>query len=228
MTAQELIKQNNEKRELLHVPNKVYYEQLMVYIRTKLLLSEQKTEEILMDMLDHLLEAQEDGKSAKDVFGENPKAYADDVIEQIPQEEKRDMVKFWGRMAFQLLAYYFIARGAILFTIAYFDEVPDNRIYLIPSLIQLALMIFIVWLLIRLLFRQLNKTAFDGKNAKGRWKEYVGAGLIGGLAMTLIALVNWFLPYFGPAAPFPPASSIGVGAVFLLVSWILKRTEWQS
>ncbi|WP_392454883.1 DUF1129 family protein [Chryseomicrobium aureum] len=228
MKAHELIKLNNEKRELLHVPNKVYYEQLMVYIRTKLLLSEQKSEEILMDMLDHLLEAQEDGKSAKDVFGEDPKAYADDVIEQIPQEEKRDMVKFWGRMAFQLLAYYFIARGVIMAAIAYFDEMPDDRIYLIPSLIQVGLMVFIVWLLIRLVFRQLHKTAFEEASLKSRWKEYVGAGVLGALAMAAIGLSNYFLPYFGPYAPFPPASSIGVGAIFLLTSWILKRTEWGS
>lgn len=228
MNAQDLIKQNNEKRELLHVPNKVYYEQLLVYIRTKLSLSEQKTEEVLMDMLDHLLEAQADGKSATDVFGDDPKAYADDVIEQIPDEEKRDMVKFWGRMAFQLIAYYFIARGVILFALDYFGESPDTQIYLLPSLIQLAVMIGVVWVAVRLLMRQLNKSAFNEETKTSRWKEFAGAGAVGGLGFAIIAVVNWVLPYFGPSMDFPPASSIGIGAVLLLVSWVLKRTEWSS
>ncbi|OZS77527.1 hypothetical protein CF394_09925 [Tetzosporium hominis] len=228
MNVQDLIKENNEKRELLHVPNKVYYEQLLVYIRTKLSLSEQKTEEVLMDMLDHLLEAQADGKSATDVFGDDPKAYADDVIEQIPDEEKRDMVKFWGRMAFQLIAYYFIARGVILFALDYFSESPDTQIYLLPSLIQLAVMIGVVWVAVRLLMRQLNKSAFNEETKTSRWKEFAGAGAVGGLGFAIIAVVNWVLPYFGPSMDFPPASSIGIGAVLLLVSWVLKRTEWSS
>lgn len=228
MNAQDLIKENNEKRELLHVPNKVYYEQLLVYIRTKLSLSEQKTEEVLMDMLDHLLEAQADGKSATDVFGDDPKAYADDVIEQIPDEEKRDMVKFWGRMAFQLIAYYFIARGVILFALDYFGESPDTQIYLLPSLIQLAVMIGVIWVAVRLLMRQLNKSAFNEETKTSRWKEFAGAGAVGGLGFAIIAVVNWVLPYFGPSMDFPPASSIGIGAVLLLVSWVLKRTEWRS
>ncbi|PJK16661.1 hypothetical protein CQS04_05750 [Chryseomicrobium excrementi] len=228
MNVQDLIKENNEKRELLHVPNKIYYEQLLVYIRTKLSLSEQKTEEVLMDMLDHLLEAQADGKSATDVFGDDPKAYADDVIEQIPDEEKRDMVKFWGRMAFQLIAYYFIARGVILFALDSFGEAPDTRIYLLPSLIQLAVMIGVVWIAVRLLMRQLNKAAFTEETKTSRWKEFAGAGTVGALGFAIIAVVNWVLPYFGPSMDFPPASSIGIGAVLLLVSWVLKRTEWRS
>ena len=228
MNVQDLIKENNEKRELLHVPNKVYYEQLIVYIRTKLSLSEQKTEEVLMDMLDHLLEAQADGKSATDVFGDDPKVYADDVIEQIPDEEKRDMVKFWGRMAFQLIAYYFIARGVILFALDYFGEAVDTRIYLIPSLVQLIVGITVVWVIVRILMKLLNKTAFSEESPKSRIKEFVGAGIVGGLGMTTIGVVSYFLPYFGPSMDFPPASSIGIGAVLLLVSWVLKRTEWTS
>lgn len=226
MDVKELIKQNNKKRELLHVNNQVYYEQVLLYIRTRLTLSEQKTEEILMDLLDHLLEAQEDGKSAKDVFGDDPKAYADEVIEQIPDEEKRDMVKFWGRMAFQLTGYYFIWRGIILLILAQFSVV-DEQLYFIPTLIQMALIGGLIFAAIRFIFAWINKTAFDVEGKKGRLKEYVAAGALGAGGFVLIAGINWLLPTFGPSAPFPPTSSIGVGAIFLLISWILKRTEWK-
>lgn len=224
MDAKELIKQNNEKRELLHVNNQVYYEQLLMYIRSRLLLSEQKTEEILMDLLDHLLEAQEDGKSAQDVFGDDPKAYADEVIEQIPDEEKRDMVKFWGRLAFQLAGYYFIMRGVVMLVLQQFQPV-DDRLYVIPSLIQMVLVAGLIFAGIRLVFAWINKTVFEEETTKGRWKEALAAGAIGMGGFALIAGVNWLLPTFGPSASFPPSSSIGVGAIFLLISWLLKRTE---
>ncbi|MFC4353943.1 DUF1129 family protein [Chryseomicrobium palamuruense] len=226
MDTKELIKQNNEKRELLHEPNKVYYEQVLMYIRSRLSLSEQKTEEILMDLLDHMLEAQANGKSAKVVFGENPKAYADDIIEQIPDEEKRDMVKFWGRIAFQLTGYYFIWRGIVMLILAQFTPV-DDRLYVIPTLIQMALIAALVYSGVRLIFGWINKTAFEEVTKKGRLKEVIVAGTLGALGFGLIAGVNWLLPTIGPATSFPPASSIGVGAIFLLISWILKRTEWK-
>lgn len=92
VNVKELIKQNNEKRENLNEENKNYYTDLMLYIRTKLTLSEKQAEEVLMEMLDHLLEAQEEGKTASQVFGENPQAFADELIEQLPVEEKRDML----------------------------------------------------------------------------------------------------------------------------------------
>lgn len=223
MEAKELIKQNNEKRELLHVNNLVYYEQLLMYIRSQLSLSEQKTEEILMDLLDHLLEAQADGKSAQDVFGNDPKAYADEVIEQIPDEEKRDMVKFWGSLAFQLTGYYFVMRGIVMLVLQQFQPV-DDRLYVIPTLIQMILVAGLVFAGIRLVFAWITKTVFEEETKKGRWKEYLTAGALGGGGFLLIVVVNWLLPTIGPSAPFPPASSIGVGAIFLLISWILKRT----
>ena len=37
-------------------------------------------EELLLEILDHLLEAQEDGKTAHDIFGEDLKAYCDELI----------------------------------------------------------------------------------------------------------------------------------------------------
>ena len=48
-----------------------------------------------MEMLEHLIEGQYDGKTARDIFGNDPKGYADEIISQLPPEEKRDLVKFF-------------------------------------------------------------------------------------------------------------------------------------
>lgn len=64
MNSQELIKLNNKKREKLNEENLKYYEDMLVYLRLSFLKSEQETEELLNELLDHLLEAQEEGKTS--------------------------------------------------------------------------------------------------------------------------------------------------------------------
>ena len=34
-----------------------------------------------MEMLDHLLDGQKEGKSAHDIFGDDPKRFADEIIQ---------------------------------------------------------------------------------------------------------------------------------------------------
>ncbi|WMT20250.1 hypothetical protein [Parageobacillus toebii] len=65
MNAKDLAVLNNEKRKQLNEHNRNYYEDMLVYIRSHLLLSEQQSEELLMELLDHLLEAQKHGKVRK-------------------------------------------------------------------------------------------------------------------------------------------------------------------
>lgn len=88
MDAILLIEENNRKRKLLTKENEAYYDDLLVYIRLQLILSEQQSEEVLMEMLDHLIEGQNEGKTANDIFGDDPLTFADEVIEQLPREKK--------------------------------------------------------------------------------------------------------------------------------------------
>src|SRR3954468_8826231 len=94
MNAKKLIEENNGKREMLTKENEAYYGDMLLYIRLQMLLSEQQSEEILMELLDHILEGQEEGKSAKEIFGEDPKGYANEIIQQLPRERKRTMIPF--------------------------------------------------------------------------------------------------------------------------------------
>ncbi len=86
--TEELIELNNEKREALSERNQQVYEDFLLYFRTDLRIAEQQAEELLMDILDHLLEAEKEGKTAYDLFGENPKAYAEELIAHLPREKK--------------------------------------------------------------------------------------------------------------------------------------------
>jgi DNA-binding ferritin-like protein (Dps family) len=84
MNSKELIALNNEKRELLNEENKEIYEEMLTYVRM-MNIAEHHIEEVLMDLLDHLLDAQAHGKTAYNVFGKDPKAYCDELISALPK-----------------------------------------------------------------------------------------------------------------------------------------------
>jgi hypothetical protein len=64
MTAEEMIQVNNERRKQLNEENRKYYENMLVYLRLSSI-PEKKTEELLLEMLDHLLIAQEERRRRK-------------------------------------------------------------------------------------------------------------------------------------------------------------------
>ncbi|EJQ58663.1 hypothetical protein BK735_16180 [Bacillus mycoides] len=79
MTEKEMVKLNNEKRKLLTPENEAAYGDMLIYLRFTSV-PQKQMEELLLEILDHLLEAQEDDKNAHDIFGEDLKAYCDELI----------------------------------------------------------------------------------------------------------------------------------------------------
>ncbi|MEK4708749.1 DUF1048 domain-containing protein [Bacillus sp. FSL R10-2780] len=79
MTEKEMVKLNNEKRKLLTPENEAAYVDMLIYLRFTSV-PQKQMEELLLEILDHLLEAQEDDKNAHDIFGEDLKAYCDELI----------------------------------------------------------------------------------------------------------------------------------------------------
>ena len=61
MNAQDMIELNNKKRELLTPENEVAYSDMLVYLRLSNV-PEQQVEELLLEILDHLIEAQTENK----------------------------------------------------------------------------------------------------------------------------------------------------------------------
>ncbi|HDR4506840.1 TPA: DUF1129 family protein, partial [Bacillus thuringiensis] len=79
MTEKEMVQLNNKKRKLLTPENEAAYGDMLIYLRLTSV-PQKQMEELLLEILDHLLEAQEDGKTAHDIFGEDLKAYCDELI----------------------------------------------------------------------------------------------------------------------------------------------------
>lgn len=86
MKVEQLIAQNNELREKLTTENKKYYESLLVYIRAKAVFQkEEDVETTLLEILNDLIDAQNNGQDAESYFGKNPEQLASEIIDNLPK-----------------------------------------------------------------------------------------------------------------------------------------------
>ena len=85
MKTSELVKSNATLQESLTKENNEYYGNLVIYVRAmSLFRDEKKSEELLLEVLQDILDAQNQGISAEHYFGRNPKKIADEIIKQLP------------------------------------------------------------------------------------------------------------------------------------------------
>ncbi|WP_404430348.1 DUF1129 family protein [Sutcliffiella horikoshii] len=215
-----LIEENNKKRKLLSDDNLKLYEDFLLYIRTDLRVAEHEGEELLLELLDHMLEAQHEGRPAKDLFGEDPKAYADEIIEGLPREKKRDTIPFITTILLNLMGWGAINVGLVYLILAQFVEVKDSisisslLTIFIPVLLSIAIGIKIIFALIR-------STLFQEK--KSHKKAYWKAGLYGAGSFALIMLLAWLKPDFGPSVQIVWWINVLIGLVLILSGKFIQR-----
>lgn len=224
MKAKHLIEENNRKREQLTPENEKYYSDMLIYIRLQLTLSEQQSEEVLMEMLDHLLDGQNEGKNARDIFGDDPKQYADEIILNLPKEKKREVIPFVSRLVLDLVSWMLMIRGVVILVSSQIkNEDVGSSVYLFSSLLTLALILgsiaFGVWFIFRTIQRSLfNEHASEKKNM-------VKVGFFGAISMGLIMAATMFIPEFGPSFHFSWWASILTGSVLWVIVLTLKKLE---
>lgn len=224
MKAKHLIEENNRKREQLTPENEKYYSDMLIYIRLQLTLSEQQSEEVLMEMLDHLLDGQNEGKSAWDIFGDDPKQYADEIILNLPKEKKREVIPFVSRLVLDLFSWMLMIRGvAILVGSQIKNEAVDSSVYLFSSLLTLSLILGSVAFGVWFIFRTIQRSLFN-EHASEK-KDMVKVGLFGAISMGLIMAVTILIPEFGPSFHFSWWASILTGCVLWVIVFTFKKLE---
>lgn len=138
MNTTEMIKRNNERREVLNEENRKAYEDAMIYIRLNAR-SEYATESILLELLEHLIEAQQHGKSAQDFFGDDLHAYCDTLLADIPGQSKLswllDILRYTSLLLINVFAVYTVVQ-----LISYFmPSLKMERISLLPFIVIISL-----------------------------------------------------------------------------------------
>lgn len=226
MGVTQLVKQNNEKRALLTEENESYYTDLLVYVRLQWRLSEREIEEVLLEMLDHLLDGQKEDKTAAEMFGEDPLEFADRLIEEISPEKVFHKAYFLVGLATLLLGLILVVRGIVLYIFSFFTEVNSDVNIFQASFITVLFVGFIT-LVIMVIIRTLKQDLFQDGERSGM-KSAHKVGLTAGLSMALLLVGVKFTPTIGPSFTFSAFLSISIGLLLLLIYYGVKKLSKLS
>lgn len=219
-----MIRLNNEKRKQLNEINKTYYDDMLIYIRTNAMKSEQQTEEVLLELLDHLLEAQAEGKTAIDVFGEDLKAYCDEVIEEIPGEKSSKSLSFIGFLLVDLAAIAMLTFGILGFGIhfifglgkQYFNITLGKEIavFLIDALL-IGIWIFII-------LRWIKHSTFKEKKTN-KWIAFLQLWVISTIFIGLSIVTFIVFPDFGTSIKIHQLMIAAIGLILYVIKIYLNK-----
>lgn len=218
LTVKNIIEQNNAKRKLLTPENEMYYENMLVFIRSNAFKNERATEEVLLEMLDHLIEAQKEGKTAQEVFGKSPEQLAEQIIESLPKESIKDMFEFGSEIVFTLFGWFLAIWGLM----PLFSK-KEQTIYLGSTAISAILLIGSLILLVYVVFKILKKNAFS--NSKKKKSLAWGLGILMGLVWAGVFVMNVLLEPIGPTVQMNYYTGFGLGCFFLLAAFVLKKSR---
>ncbi|GBD66455.1 DUF1129 family protein [Tetragenococcus halophilus] len=216
MDAEELVQLNNEKRKQLSQENKKYYEDMLIYIRASYNTSDQEMEEILAELLDHLIEAQAEGKTAKDVFGKQPKQYANEILGELPKGVTKKHIQYFIMFVCYFLAAASMTSGIFNWLGPYIFGVDSwsDSYYLGTFALKALLDIPIAFLMMYLALQYIRWTCFKEINNK---RFLFLSGLFGIFAVGLFVLVALIVPDIGPKVELPFYIIILFGLVLYLI-----------
>lgn len=219
-----MIQMNNQKRDELNEENLIHYEDMLLYIRLSSAKSEHDTEEILLELLEHLLQAQNEGKTAKDVFGHNLKEYCQDIIEEIPNETRKKQFRFSTYIILYFLAIYSFISGIIGFGLYYLFDIGSDMIAVsIGSGITIIVIdLLILYLFITGILKWLKASVFTNKKTN-KWVEFLQLWIFSVISIGLFILVIYLMPSFGPTISIPTILFAGVGIILYVMSLLFKK-----
>ncbi|MFN7251404.1 MAG: DUF1129 family protein [Anaerobacillus sp.] len=222
MNVKEMIEINNAKRKQLSEENRKYYEEMLVYIRLSYNKSEVETEEILSDMLNHLLEAQLEGKNATDVFEDNPKAYADEIIGELPKmiTKERFLLSTMGILyfigvstflsgVFSIISHYVFNFGAIY-----------REFHLVSVIIKTIVSIPIAFILLYIILQYLRWACFKKVN---KIAEFFFFWVYGMLSIGMFLVIFLVTPDVGRVVEISMFVIIVIGIVLYLFANMIKN-----
>lgn len=97
--TQKLISSNNDLRKKLNPTNEKYYSKLLIYVRTSgLLYEDYEVESSLLEILQDILDAQNNGQDAQDYFGQEPSKIANQLINNFTKISFKQQLKFFGTL----------------------------------------------------------------------------------------------------------------------------------
>ncbi|GGB01439.1 hypothetical protein GCM10007190_06890 [Macrococcus hajekii] len=194
MKTSELIELNNEKRELLTKENMREYDKVLIYLRLEWRLSTLATEELLNDLLDHLLEAQQKGITTEEFFGDDTELFAKDLIAELPKESRRNTTALLSILTIMPLGSILFIHGLVDLIASFFiDPKPvDVGSFIVSYLLLITSFLLMLNYVIR--YFQKDEMAATGKaSTKKRVLQFINLYLLSGIVFALFIIPLIFL-----------------------------------
>ncbi|NMO97433.1 DUF1129 family protein [Paenibacillus lemnae] len=183
MNVKKMIAENNRLQAQMTPDNLNYYEDMVVYIRFSKI-DETQGEELLLEMAQHILEAQEQGRTAEDVFGTDPKAYCADLVENLPKPDTMSTLKLSLMIPWVALTWFFLPQAlAGLLAIWFGGDVEKMSQVRLSTLLLIAGGSFV---LIHLVMSWMKRTTFT----KDKNKRSLNFGSMAVYLIVLAAIVG--------------------------------------
>ncbi|MBZ4225361.1 DUF1129 family protein [Bacillus wiedmannii] len=223
MNAQDMIELNNKKRELLTSENETAYGDMLVYLRLSNV-PEHQVEELLLEILDHLIEAQAENKNAYDIFGNDLRSYCDELISALPVQTKLEKTSLIGFVISLLLAIQFGIDAIVSFFILTFGNNTDQLtpVFSIPGT---TLSVSIIILGILFILYLLKRYSFDQKM---NWKRRILFGFAFATPFCSAVFLNIYFqkqPYFIYHLTFWQNALIAI-LFFVLYKLLYKKSNF--
>lgn len=207
MQVKQLVALNNERKKVLTTTNLKFYDDLLVYIRLSSLKDERAKEEVLMELLEHLIEAQQNGKNAEEVFGKKPKQLAEDIVASLPSMKKASMIPFMLETILLLVGVYIASTGIFNLILK-----ENFTVSIVSSLIYLAVLIGGFLILLQILLKQLQNTSITKSKM-----PFVYATIAIAVYIFVVGSVVTFVPTIGQSFIVTPVMMLVTGIVLLVI-----------
>lgn len=227
MNAKEMIALNYAKQKELTEENEKYYGDMLIYIRLTSGKSEEQTEEVLLELIDHLLQAQEEGRTAEEVFGSDPKAYCRELIGEIPEETRKRQIRFSTFIILQFLGIIVAINGIVGSLLYYlFGKGSGITTFSVGSVLVIAVInLFILHVSIAIILTWVKSTLFKKETKRKGLVEFLQIWGICTLQIGVFVAVIYFMPHFGAVVSIPTFSLIGIGIGLYFLSYLFKRRK---
>ncbi|WP_054955672.1 DUF1129 family protein [Paenibacillus dakarensis] len=203
MKIKQMIRENNRLQDQMTPANLKYYEDIVIYIRTSAV-DEACGEEALLKLGRQLLDAQQQGKQAEDIFGSDPAEYCAGIIETLPKQKLQSQLQVHLMIPWVALTWFFFAEALIGFITKWsggdVEKVSQVRV---STLVLLAAGSYV---LVKLIMNLINREA--GQPEESRRKINVRSmGIYIAVTVVILAAGVW-LGRALPVLVIPPWVSL--------------------
>jgi Uncharacterized membrane-bound protein conserved in bacteria len=215
-----MIEQNNQLRCELNDENKAYYEQLLLYIRTAgIFYDDFEVETLLMQILQDIRSAQEEGQTAAEFFGKSAQKAADAMIRNLGKASKYEILKLTG-LIFAISSFF-----VVLNVLTSPGKGINFIVLILNGLLSYLIIILIFFVLHRMIYTKIFKRKVVGFIVL--W--LVCCAVLGLFILIYMLSPDWLTVYV------PDPAAIAIISIFLIAVTVMmlrrkkeERKIWWS